>query len=172
MNRLLEPMVPEDEWIGTKDKKGLEGKSSPVKWAELSKRLGVEPPFRLGEGPLQRYARAVEARNALVHFRHSKNLTVTESDPVEWVLGEQPATGLDELAILPQRAVATPRLGDSLDPAVAAKHFDSLREMVTAVMPRLPDGLAHLREQFSQALTATLVWSAKPVRSDDPPPSP
>jgi hypothetical protein len=161
VNRLLEPLVAEEEWIGSKEKKGLEWKSSPVKWAELSKRLGVDPPLRLGEKPLQGYARAVEARNALVHFRHSKNLTVSESDPVEWVVGEQPEIGLDELATRPKHAVATPQLGDDLEPAVAAKHFDSLRQMVEAVMERLPDELAHVREQYATALTANLRWKAR-----------
>jgi hypothetical protein len=128
VNRLLEPLVSQREWIGTKEKKGLDWKPPPAKWVELSKRLGVEPPFRLGEWPVQSFARAVEARNALVHFKHSKNLTVSESDPIEWVLGEQPRVELAELATRPQREVQAPELGESLEPAVAAKHFDALRE--------------------------------------------
>jgi hypothetical protein len=155
-NRLLEPLVPEAEWIGTKEKRGLEWKSSPVKWAELSKRLGLNPPFRLGERPLQAYARAVEDRNALVHFRHSKNVAVSESDPVEWLMGEHPAVTLAELATRPQREVSTPQLRDRLHPEVAAKHFDSLREMVIAVVERLPDELAHVGEELMLAVTAKL----------------
>ncbi len=155
-NRLLEPLVPEAEWIGMKEKRGLEWKSSPVKWAELSKRLGVNPPFRLGQRPLQAYARAVEDRNALVHFRHSKNLASSESEPVEWVMGERPPMTLAELATQPKREVSTPQIGEGLQPEVAAKHFDSLREMVVAVVEHLPDELAHVGEQLMWALTAKL----------------
>lgn len=155
-NRLLEPLVPEAEWIGTNGKRGLEWKSSPIKWAELSKRLGSNPPFRLGDRPLQAYARAVEDRNALVHFRHSKNIAVSESDAVQWVMGAQPAVTLAELATRPKREVSTPQLRDRLQPEVAAKHFDSLRSMVVALVEHLPDELAHVGEQLMWALTAEL----------------
>jgi len=75
---------------------------------------------------------------------------------VEWVIGEQPAVTLAELATRPKREVSTPQLRDRLQPEVAAKHFDSLRKMVIAAVERLPDELAHVGEQLMWALTGTL----------------
>lgn len=152
LNRILEPLVPADEWERNGRSKGIEMMATPDKWIELSKRLKLDPPFTRGTPPLQRYLKTVDARHTLVHFKHGRNVRHFESEPkrIPWDGGVH--IDLSELSSMETKPVNVPEVEPVLDPKSAKEYFESLRALLGPVIEALPDELA----EFGGALTRAL----------------
>lgn len=154
VNRLLEPLVSAAEWDGS-GKKSLERKSVIEKWIKLSALLKTTPLFTSGSEPIQSFAKVVDARNALVHFKHGKNVRVFESEMKFRLGGRVPSP--EEVARRPprkilQEGVVEPTLAAANGPA----YFEAFERVLVPLLERcdgtpLNDVAARIRQSLERA---------------------
>lgn len=69
VNRLLGPLVPQEEWDS------MERKGAITKWKALGKQLGLERELSPDRRPLQDLAAVHDLRNEMAHFKHERHST-------------------------------------------------------------------------------------------------
>ncbi|WP_242355952.1 hypothetical protein [Anaeromyxobacter sp. SG64] len=134
VNRLLEPLVTTAEWDGS-GKKSLERKSVVEKWIKLSTLLRTTPPFNAGSEPIQSFAKVVEARNSLVHFKHGKNVRVFESE-MKFRLGHR-IPSPEEVAKRPPRKILQEGVVEpTLAPTNGPTYFAAFERVLLPILER------------------------------------
>jgi hypothetical protein len=137
VNRLLEPLLPLDEWSKTERDLG-----TPEKWIRLYDRLALMPQA----DSMQKLRGLFKLRNDLVHLKHSATLIRKETPiPLKWALnptGEPPKA--------PAEVTADPKLRERLATRRAADYYGCVRDLLAGVLDSYPPDQfkvdEHLRE--------------------------
>lgn len=151
VNRLLEPLVSPVEWAGL-GKKSLERKPLPEKWVKLSSLLKTTPQFALGAEPIQAFSNVVEARNALVHFKHGQNVRKYEAEMKFRLGGRVPS--LDEVVKQPPTKVLQEGIVEpTLNPSLASGYFEAFERLLLPVLDRCPGtAVSDVADRIRQSL--------------------
>ena len=123
VNRLLEPLVSEQDWGK------LERRGSAQKWVRLADELGLVGQIAEGNDPLAGFLKVVAARHSIVHFKHGPNLQSLTATPLEVVPGQAITVSMSELK--PQ---VLGMAEDALDRTKATLYYPSLEKLVRRVL--------------------------------------
>lgn len=147
VNRLLEPLVSREVWFGTGKKRGgLDFAPTGARWVRLSKELALVPPLEEAHEPLASFLKTVDARHALVHFKHSHNIHELVAKPVTLSLNAPTLVPVEDFF----GSSPDSQLGEAdaaIAPEVARSYFPSLEKLLGAVLPAYAakeDGIAML----------------------------
>lgn len=131
-NRLLEPLVPAREWDGS-GRRSVERWSLPEKWVKLSGIVKTNPVFTLGTEPMQSFKKVIDARNALVHFKHGKNVRRFEAEK-PFRLGKALPT-VEEIVKQPPRKVLQEGIvQQTLAPSLAPSYFEAFERVLLPIL--------------------------------------
>jgi hypothetical protein len=150
-NRLLEPLVTAQEWDGL-GKKSLERKSIQEKWVKLSAILKTDPPFTLGTEPIQSFKQVVDARNALVHFKHGANMRRFETER-RFRVGS-PLPSLDDMVKQPPtRVLQEGTVEPTLAPSLAATYYEAFERVLLPILEKCAGtAVAEVADRIRQTL--------------------
>jgi len=160
VNRLLEPLVSRDEWEGTSGLKSVERLRTPEKWEKLSDLLHMHPALRKGQAPLQTFTGTLEARHALVHFKHGMNRKVSEARGPEQILYDVPANIVvdSDLMSRPRTQVSKSPAEEALQPSKAEGYYLSFAALLLPTLnayPTVDPSLAYAVREMRSALGVT-----------------
>jgi hypothetical protein len=132
VNRLLEPLVSAKEWDGA-GAKSLERRPLLEKWAKLSSILETRPILSLGTDPLQSFKKVIDVRNALVHFKHGRNLRRFETE-MPYRFGDA-LPSVEELAReTPRRVLQEGSVQPALAPSLAPSYYAAFVHVLMPVL--------------------------------------
>ncbi|HEY2029995.1 MAG TPA: DUF5677 domain-containing protein [Myxococcales bacterium] len=138
-NRLLEPILSrkmsEKEW----DDYERDTRTAD-KWLRLYQELGIVPTLQPGHEPLQGLVNVFKLRNDLMHFKHGKNLIITE----QWLPASSPDRkhieldpAIDDLG--KRVTVQGSDIRDRLRPDRAADYYGAVRTLLLGALAKHPD---------------------------------
>lgn len=119
VNRLLEPLVPAEQW----DK--IERAGAAKKWVRLASELGIGNVIADGQDPLSAFLKLIDARNSLIHFKHRSNLQSLAAEPFDLIATKPGMVGVSELKPLVMGPVE-----DALDPKRAQLYYPAFEKLV------------------------------------------
>jgi hypothetical protein len=144
VNRLLEPLVPEGDWLPKKNEKGkltdrgIEGLTAEKKWKKLYSLLNIKPELSEGTDPFRSFLAVVEIRNQLIHFKHGKNIERTETPlKTTYRYGHVEADGTRPLG--PRLVIQKSEIREFLGPGRARGYMESLKGMLEPVLKVYPE---------------------------------
>lgn len=115
--------------------------------------LKMKPNLSRDREPLRSFLATVDARNALVHFKHGANVETYETPSVPWRWGETTEVPAADLARQPpKRMIETGQLHDALTRKAVARYFEALKALLTEVMKHCHADSAHVASAVLAAL--------------------
>ena len=162
LNRLLEPLVTADDWVGTKGRPGLERARTEKKWVRLSELLRMKPHLLGDREPLCAFLKTVDARNSLVHFKHGENWETVETPSVPWNWGGTTEIPAGDLARQrPKRIIEEGQLQGALTREAVTRYFASFKTLLTEVLKHCPADDAHVASAVAAALQEPVATKAE-----------